>query len=231
VPPFEFIGIAEENGMIVEIGRRVLETACINAKSWRTPDGEPVVVSVNLSARQFGQQDLVNQVADVLERTGLPPSQLCLEITESVAVHDIDRTVATLTELKGLGVLLAIDDFGTGYSSLNYLKRFPVDVVKLDRGFVAGMENSKVDEAIIAAVVGLAEAIGLTVVAEGVETVSQREALSGLGCHRIQGFLLARPVPLHEFELAWVPASAAERPAAAGAPATADAGEVELQPA
>jgi diguanylate cyclase (GGDEF)-like protein/PAS domain S-box-containing protein len=214
VSPFEFIGIAEENGMIVDIGRRVLETACRDAKSWLTPDGEPVVVSVNLSARQFGQVDLVRQVADVLRTSGLPASQLCLEITESVAVHDIDRTVATLTELKGLGVLLAIDDFGTGYSSLNYLKRFPVDVVKLDRGFVAGMENSKVDEAIIAAVVGLAEAIGLTVVAEGVETESQRAALSKLGCNRIQGFLLARPVPLDEFETRFVPPAPAAGPPA-----------------
>jgi diguanylate cyclase (GGDEF)-like protein/PAS domain S-box-containing protein len=219
VPPFEFIGIAEENGMIVDIGRRVLETACRDAKTWRTPDGEPVVVGVNLSARQFGQQDLVSQVAGVLERTGLPASQLCLEITESVAVHDIDRTVATLTELKGLGVRLAIDDFGTGYSSLNYLKRFPVDMVKLDRGFVAGMENSKVDEAIIAAVVGLADAIGLTVVAEGVETVSQRDALYGLGCQRIQGFLLARPVPLADFEAHWVPGNAPAQGADALQPA------------
>jgi EAL domain-containing protein (putative c-di-GMP-specific phosphodiesterase class I) len=214
VAPFEFIGIAEENGMIVDIGRRVLETACREARAWRRTDGKPVIVSVNLSARQFGQQDLVRQVDEVLRTTGLPASQLCLEITESVAVHDIERTVATLAELKGLGVLLAIDDFGTGYSSLNYLKRFPVDMVKLDRGFVAGMENSKVDEAIIAAVVGLAEAIGLMVVAEGVETVSQREALAALGCNRIQGFLLARPSSLADFEARLTPARATGTPAA-----------------
>ncbi|MEA3076178.1 MAG: hypothetical protein QOF60_1086 [Actinomycetota bacterium] len=199
VSPGDFIGLAEETGLILSLGKLVLESACRQTKAWTDEFGRPLTVAVNLSARQFGQPDLSVQVSDVLAATGLAPSALCLEITESVAVQDMERTIGMLHELKRLGVRLAIDDFGTGYSSLNYLKQFPVDVVKLDRGFVAGLETSTVDAAIIAAVVGLSSAIGISIVAEGVETQSQFDTLAGLGCEFVQGYLLAKPEPADDF--------------------------------
>jgi diguanylate cyclase (GGDEF)-like protein/PAS domain S-box-containing protein len=195
LPPADFITLAEETGLILNLGTRVLETACRDAKSWFEEFGLPLTVAVNLSFRQFAQADLARQVATVLDKTGLDPSRLCLEITESVAVHDFDRTIAMLHELKDLGIHLAIDDFGTGYSSLNYLKQFPVDIVKLDRGFIAGLETSTVDSAIVAAVVALSDAIGMSIVAEGVENTAQLERLRSLGCPLVQGYLFAKPMP------------------------------------
>jgi len=201
IAPDAFIGLAEETGLIVALGAKVLETACRDARRWEDTYGVPRSVSVNLSARQFAQPDLIAQVDEVLAATRLSPSSLCLEITETVAVQDVDRTIATLFALKQLGVRLAIDDFGTGYSSLNYLKQFPVDVVKLDRGFIAGLEENSVDAAIVAAVVGLADAIGMTIVAEGVETQAQVKTLRELGCPFLQGYLLARPMQSTDIDL------------------------------
>ncbi len=198
--PGEFIGVAEETGIILRLGSRVLEAACEQARRWSERTSQPLSVSVNLSARQFSQPDLTAQIVDVLWRTGLDPNLLCLEITESVAMQDLDRTIKVLHELKGLGVRLALDDFGTGHSSLNYLKRFPVDIVKLDRGFVGGLETSAVDAAIIGAVVSLAGALGITIVAEGVETAGQLDRLRALGCPLLQGYLMAKPMPGDEFQ-------------------------------
>jgi diguanylate cyclase (GGDEF)-like protein/PAS domain S-box-containing protein len=204
LPPGEFIGLAEETELILPIGRFVLEQACWRARSWRDQFDLPLSMSINLSARQFMQPRLVEEVAEILLVTGVDPGQICLEITESLAMSDVDWVTNVLLELKGLGVRVAIDDFGTGYSSLGYLKRFPVDVVKIDRSFVDGMETSAVDAAIVAAVIGLADAVGMTTVAEGVETETQLEHLKALGCKTVQGFYLAKPMPAAAMEaLLW----------------------------
>ncbi len=192
--PAHFIRMAEETGLILGVGRTVLEEACRQSREWVTEHDVPFTVAVNLSARQFQQPDQVNEIRSVLEVTGLHPSQLCLEITESLAMADIDHTIRTLTDLKSLGVRLAIDDFGTGYSSLNYLKLLPVDFVKLDRAFVQDLESDPVDVAIVSAVMELARAVGMTVVAEGVETAGQLARLSMMGCPLVQGYYLARPM-------------------------------------
>jgi diguanylate cyclase (GGDEF)-like protein/PAS domain S-box-containing protein len=194
LPPSHFIGLAEETGLILALGRKVLEQACMQAKDWVDEHGRPFSVAVNLSARQFQQHEQVADIASVLAATGLDPSQLCLEITEGLAMADIEHTIRTLSDLKELGVRLAIDDFGTGYSSLTYLKLLPVDFVKLDRAFVQDLEVDVVDTAIVAAVMELAHAVGMTVIAEGVETAGQLARLSAMGCTMVQGYYLAHPM-------------------------------------
>jgi len=150
-------------------------------------------VSVNLSARQLADPELASTVRSALRASGLPPERLCLEITESVLMDDADSSVLTLEALKALGVRLSVDDFGTGYSSLAYLRRFPVDALKIDRSFVGGLDQEPREAAIIEAIVGLADALDLSVVAEGVETLSQLERVRELGCDEAQGYFLARP--------------------------------------
>jgi diguanylate cyclase (GGDEF)-like protein/PAS domain S-box-containing protein len=202
--PGQFIALAEETELILPIGRLVLEQACWRARSWRDQFGVPVSMSVNLSPRQFLQPRLVDEVADILAITGVDPSQICLEITETLAMSDVDWVTNVLLGLKSLGVKVAIDDFGTGYSSLGYLKRFPVDIVKIDRSFVDGMSSSAVDAAIVAAVIGLADAVGMTTVAEGVETREQLDQLRALGCKTVQGFYMAKPMTASAMEaLLW----------------------------
>ena len=200
--PGQFINLSEETGLILPIGRTVLGQACRTARRWQDTFDARITMSVNLSARQFSNPELVQEVADVLRITGLEPDRLCLEITESVAVEDIGRTISTLDQLKALGVRLAIDDFGTGFSSLNYLKRFPVDVVKIDRSFVMGVPVDAVDSAIVIAVLGLAEAVGMVTVAEGVERADQLDHLRELGCPLVQGHLLGRPAAAADIERA-----------------------------
>ncbi|WP_460846423.1 putative bifunctional diguanylate cyclase/phosphodiesterase [Nocardioides ultimimeridianus] len=206
VTPLRFVPVAEETGLIVPLGAWVLEEACRQTLAWTLahPERVPLKVNVNLSMVQFNRPGLAADVEAVLLRTGLPPEQLCLELTESGMMNDTERTIATLVELKALGVGVAIDDFGTGYSSLSYLQRFPVDVVKIDRAFTAGLGSSRVDSEIVTAVVRLAAACGISVVAEGVETVAQRELLVELGCPLIQGYLIARPLPAARFEELWL---------------------------
>ena len=201
LPPSAFMELAEESGLVLPLGEWVLEQACRMARDWRDqhPD-ETAVMAVNLSARQFQDPDLCARVAAVLQTSGLDPSALVLEITETVVMGDTERTLATLRALKRLGVRLAIDDFGTGYSSLSYLKRFPVDIVKIDRSFVDGLGDSPVDREIVAAVIRLAAAVGMQTVAEGVETPAQLEQLRRLGCSLVQGYLLAAPQPLADLE-------------------------------
>jgi diguanylate cyclase (GGDEF)-like protein/PAS domain S-box-containing protein len=197
--PAQFIGLAEETGLIMQIGQQVLEQACRQANEWIDELDEPFTVAVNLSARQFQQPDQAEQIRSALESTGLDAANLCLEITETVAMSDVDHALKTLAELKALGVHLAIDDFGTGHSSLNYLKTLPVDFVKIDRDFVKDLETDPVDRAIVAAVVDLARAIGIGAVAEGVETAGQLARLTNMGCPLAQGYYLSRPLPAAEF--------------------------------
>jgi EAL domain-containing protein (putative c-di-GMP-specific phosphodiesterase class I) len=168
---------------------------------------------VNLSALQFAQHRLAEDVAETLTSSGLPASQLCLEITETVLMSDTVGTVSTLNELHDLGVAVAIDDFGTGYSSLSYLKRFPIDVVKLDRAFIEGLVTDAVDVEIASAVIRLTEALHMSTVAEGVETDSQRQMLVKLGCPFIQGYLTSRPLPAADFLEFWASTYPPEIPA------------------
>ena len=199
--PAQFIQLAEDNGTILPIGRIVLEEACLQAKAWREKFGVSLQIGVNLSARQFQQVTLADDIAGVLRATSIDPSQLCLEITESLAMDDVDLTSSILTSLHTLGVRVAIDDFGTGHSSLGYLARFPVDVVKIDQSFVRNIEGDPVKSAIVSAVVALSQAIGSTTVVEGVETAAQLEELRNLGCDVAQGFYFARPVSAHSFDV------------------------------
>ena len=203
--PSEFIDVAEETGLIVPIGMWVVEQACRQAQRWQAirPDGEPMFVSVNLSGRQLDTSALVDNVADVLERTGLEPNLLGLEITESVVMRDPEASTTLLRALKDLGVRLAVDDFGTGYSSLAYLRRFPVELLKVDRAFVDGLDAQSgdvEDRAIVAAVVSLAHTLGMQAIAEGVETAEQLSELRALGCDMAQGFLIARPLTPHALD-------------------------------
>jgi diguanylate cyclase (GGDEF)-like protein len=198
VAPLAFIPLAEETGLIVPIGRWVLEAACRQAAKWHStrldPNGKALFVSVNLSAREFAQADLVGDVAAILAETGLDPSALDLEITESVLMDQSETGIRTLRRLRALGVRLVLDDFGTGYSSLSYLKHLPLDTIKIDRSFVAGIEE-KADQSIVEAVVALAHGLGIGVVAEGIETERQAVRLLELGCDLGQGYLFSRPVP------------------------------------
>ena len=194
-----FVPLAEETGLILPIGDVVLSEACRQARAWQLQPGRAdLVVSVNLSARQFALPDLAARVAAVLAETRLPAATLELEITESVAMSDVEATGVTLRALHELGVRVVLDDFGTGYSSLAYLSRLPLDVIKVDRSFVAGLGESPANLAIIRAVVGLAQGLGITVTAEGIEREDQLQALRELGCDRGQGFLFARPQPADE---------------------------------
>lgn len=200
--PSTFLSIAEETGLITQIGNLVLEEACRQAKEWQEQDpaaGAPLKMSVNISARQFQRPDeLVREVARVLEETGLAPGSLMLEITESMIMGDAEHNVDVLGRLKDLGVRVAVDDFGTGYSSLAYLKRFPVDMLKVDKSFVDGLGENPEDMAIVEAVVNLARALGLRTVAEGIETTGQLDRLRVLGCELGQGYYFSRPLPTHK---------------------------------
>ncbi len=198
ISPAQFIPIAEETGLILPIGEWVLRTALKQAKEWHNAY-KPLVVSVNLSARQFQQQDLVSIVDDALREAGLPSELLELEITESLGMKNPEQTLITLGELKAMGVRIAIDDFGTGYSSLSYLKKFPIDTLKVDRSFVTDMPGDANDSAIVAAIIALAHSLKLTVIAEGVENGAQAEYLLELGCEKVQGYLYSPPVDAAAF--------------------------------
>lgn len=199
VSPSVFIVLAEETGFITTIGKWVLEQAVWQAAAWQRA-GTPILVSVNVSAFQFQQADFVSMVGGTLRDAGLSPSLLELELTESILVRDADEALERLHALAQLGVALSIDDFGTGYSSLAYLKRFPISRLKIDRSFVTGLPQDDSDRAIVSATIGVARALGLEVVAEGVETQAQMECLRALDCAAYQGFLCSPAVPVAQFE-------------------------------
>lgn len=196
VPPLEFIPAAEETGMIIPIGNRVLREACHKANQWQKqyPSAAPLMMNVNLSARQFRQPNLVEEVAKTLQETGLDPSALELEVTESVVLHDAEAASKTLQQLRNLRVRIAIDDFGTGYSSLSYLRRLPVDTLKIDKSFISRLGKEVEDGAIVETIIRLAKVLGLTVVAEGVENAEQLARLQEMDCDHAQGYYFAKPL-------------------------------------
>jgi diguanylate cyclase (GGDEF)-like protein/PAS domain S-box-containing protein len=201
VSPAEFIPLAEETGLIVPIGRWVLETACNQLREWqRNPATCDLVLAVNVSARQFRQPDFVEQIEEVLQSSGASPVRLKLELTESVVLDDVADTIEKMKALKVLGVGFSMDDFGTGYSSLSYLRRLPLDQLKIDRSFIRDVETNTGDAVIVQTIIGMANSLGLKVIAEGVESEAQRQFLSNHGCPTFQGYLFSRPVPLAIFE-------------------------------
>ena len=199
--PMEFIPLAEETGLIVPLGRMVLEVACRQAALWAgTTVSAPIPIAVNVSARQFRQPDFVSHILETLEHTGADPNNIKLEITESMLVDNLEETVVIMKELKAHGLRFSLDDFGTGYSSLAYLKRLPLDQLKIDRTFVRDILASASNGALAKAIISLADALGLLVIAEGVETDEQCALLSRLGCDCYQGFLFSKAVPVGDFE-------------------------------
>jgi EAL domain-containing protein (putative c-di-GMP-specific phosphodiesterase class I) len=201
VPPMQFIPLTEETGLILPIGQWVLRTACEQLTVWAEhPQLKSLELAVNVSARQFRAVDFVQQVAQVLHETGARPDRLKLELTESVVLDDVGDTVTKMDHLKTLGVRFSMDDFGTGQSSLSYLTRLPLDQLKIDQSFVRNIGVKAADGIIIQTIIGLADKLGMQVIAEGVETAAQRAFLQQHGCGICQGYLLGRPIPLAQFE-------------------------------
>jgi diguanylate cyclase (GGDEF)-like protein/PAS domain S-box-containing protein len=198
LPPSQFVGIAEETGLIVPIGNWVMKQACRDARGWQASSGAGCKVSVNVSAVQFARSDLVQLVSSVLAETGLQPSRLELEVTESAVMRNMELSCRQMADLRALGVSIAIDDFGTGYSALSYLQQLPVDYVKIDQSFVREMSSGTSPARLVQAIVRMAHALGLKVTAEGIETQAQLAALREFGCDQVQGFLLGRPMPVFE---------------------------------
>lgn len=194
IPPDAFIPLAEKTGLIVPIGEWVLDKACRQLKEWHATGRESWSMAVNLSALQFTHERLIQSVRETLERHGLEPRNLTLEITESTAMRNVDESLRILQQLSNMGVRISIDDFGTGYSSLLYLKRLPANELKIDRGFICDLAQDSEDAAIVSAIVALGKTLDLSIVAEGVETAAQQEFLTRLGCGSLQGFLLGRPM-------------------------------------
>nr|WP_315254780.1 EAL domain-containing protein [uncultured Duganella sp.] len=198
VAPHRFIGLAEETGLIVEIGAWVLRTACAQARAWQDAGHGALRVAVNLSPRQFSEPQLLASISEVLRQTGLPPSCLDIEVTEGLFMHDVTQAVELLHKLKALGLALSIDDFGTGYSSFSYLRHFPIDVLKIDRSFISDIHDGD-EAAIVVSIIALAHNLKLRVVAEGVETAVQLDYLRRHGCDEIQGYYFSPPLPAAEF--------------------------------
>ena len=198
IPPDEFIPIAEKTGLIISLGYWILDTACRQIREWQDAGYEQLSVAVNLSAIQFRQTNLLEEILNTLEATGIGAHQLELEITESTIMDDIDTAASTMRALHCSGIRISIDDFGTGYSSLSHLKRFPIKTVKIDRSFIRDITTDSDDAAIVGAIISMAHNMGLKVIAEGVETQQQLDFLHSLQCDEVQGFLFSPPVPHHE---------------------------------
>jgi len=200
ISPLRFIGLAEESGLIVQIGDWVVRTACRQAQTWRACGLPPITVSVNVSARQFEEARLVERVAAALQDSGLPAELLELEVTESLIMRDLQKAVDKMRELKAMGVSLSVDDFGTGYSSLSALKSFPISRLKIDKSFVSELAENADDQAIAKAVISLGHKLNLKVIAEGVETEQQCAFLRANECDEMQGYLFSKPVTAGEIE-------------------------------
>jgi EAL domain-containing protein (putative c-di-GMP-specific phosphodiesterase class I) len=200
VSPGEFIPLAEETGLILPLGNWVLHQACMQNAQWAAMGLPPLCVSVNISVKQFMQSGFVQLIEDTLRTTGLKPSLLCLEITESVAMNNVTFIMDTLDKLRHLGVQISIDDFGTGYSSLSYLKRFRVHTLKIDQSFIRDITTDEDNAAIVTALIAMSQQLKIKSLAEGVETLEQLQFLRERGCNEIQGYIFSTPLPAEQFE-------------------------------
>ena len=198
--PDQFIPQAETSGFIIQLGEWVLRTACKRVKDWQDQTGKPLRLAVNLSSRQFLHHNLFGMIQDALRESRLDPLDLDLEITEGVAMHNAEDSIGVMRQLKSLGCGLSLDDFGTGYSSLSYLKRFPLDLLKIDKSFVRDIPADQNDLAIVSAIAAMAHALNLSIIAEGVETQAQGDFLRDCGVSYAQGYFFGRPLPEEEFE-------------------------------
>ena len=195
LPPAQFIPLAEETGLIVPIGRWALNAACAQNMEWQRRGLRPVSVAVNLSPRQFADENLLHDVDEALAVSGMSPVLLQLEVTESMMMRNVSGAIKVLDALQSRGIRLAIDDFGTGYSSMSLMKQFPIDTLKIDRSFVRDLPDDTEDRAIAQAIINMGRALGMTIVAEGVETAAQESFLRAHGCDEMQGYLFSRPLP------------------------------------
>jgi len=193
--PLQFIPLAEETGLIVPIGRWVLREACAQNMAWQRRGLRPVSMAVNLSPRQFVDEHLLQDIDEALASSGMSPVLLQLEVTESMVMRNVARAVKVLDAIQSRGIRLAIDDFGTGYSSMSLMKQFPIDTIKIDRSFVRDLPNDSEDQAIAQAIISMGKALGMTVIAEGVETVEQQAFLRSHACDEMQGYLFSKPLP------------------------------------
>ena len=193
--PAQFIPLAEETGLIVPIGRWVLKEACAQNMAWQRRGLRPVTMAVNLSPRQFADGHLLQDVDEALLASGMSPVLLQLEVTESMVMRNVSRAIKVLDAIQSRGIRLAIDDFGTGYSSMSLMKQFPIDTIKIDRSFVRDLPVDSEDQAIAQAIISMGKALGMTVVAEGVETLEQQAFLRSHACDEMQGFLFSKPLP------------------------------------
>jgi EAL domain-containing protein (putative c-di-GMP-specific phosphodiesterase class I) len=201
VSPAQFIPLAEETGLIIPIGKWVLETACAQLKAWQQNKlTQKLTLSVNVSARQFHEQGFVAQVKAAVLYHAINPILLKLEPTESILLENIEGTISIMNELKAIGVHFALDDFGTGFSSLQYLKKLPLNQLKIDQSFVRDLVSDNNDQAIVRTIIAMAKSLNLEVIAEGVETEKQQQILETNGCNHFQGYLFGKPIPLDEFE-------------------------------
>jgi EAL domain-containing protein (putative c-di-GMP-specific phosphodiesterase class I) len=213
VPPNDFIPIAEENGLIIPMGEWAIEAATRQISAWSNQGLDPLYVSVNLPGSHFQQSDLVSMIQGNLARSGLPAERLYIEITETVVMKAVEQTIRSLNELREMGVRMSIDDFGTGYSSLAYLKRLPINTLKIDRSFIKDIAVDSDDEVIVSAIIGLARSLNLSVVAEGVETPAQMAFLNMFGASLMQGYLFSRPCAPEQFEVLLRQNAGTEQPA------------------
>ena len=201
IPPDDFIPLAEDTGLIISLGEWILHEACAQNKMWQDKGMKPIIVAVNISTLQFIQKDFISMITSILETTKLDPKYLELELTETVLMEDIDTTLETLHELKRIGIRLSIDDFGTGYSSLVYIKKMPINMLKIAQEFVRDIHVDSSDITITKSIIDMAHNLGLEVIAEGVETKEHLKILTGLNCKKVQGYFLSRPLPSEEFEV------------------------------